>query len=123
MGSWGPDMRQLSKPDPSLVERVLAEVDYQHRLVAYRYRRRIGAVPVTLYSFEEVVHVLHDKSPRLDWKQLEEWVRAVVGDEDLAAAIAHAVAREVNDHDRTMHIKHLMAERLCQCRLAADPIS
>jgi hypothetical protein len=111
-------MRELSEPDDALVSRVLSEVGFENRLTGYRFRQRVGAIPASLYSFEEVVHLLNDKFPRLSFQGLEEWLRTVVRDEELATQIADAVEQEGNDRDRTVRIRILMAERLCQCKKA-----
>ncbi len=109
-------MAMLSAPNEDLTTRVLREVDFPQRLVGFRMRERLGAIQVSLYSFEEVVHLLGDKCPYVNLQQLEQWIETVTEDSELAAAIAVAIQEETNDRDRMLRIKTLMAERLCQCK-------
>ncbi len=111
-------MQPLSTPDRHLAARVLSQVGFDRRLVGYRLRERTGPMPTSLYSFEEVVHLLGDKFPYVNLKSLERWVETVTEDTELAAAMADAIQEEANDRDRTARIRTLMAERLCQCKRA-----
>ena len=81
-------MQTLSTPDEHLAARVLLEVGFDERLVGYRLRQRTGPIPASLYSFEEVVHLLGDKFPYLGLERLRQWVASVAKDSELAAAIA-----------------------------------
>lgn len=111
-------MQTLSTPDEHLAARVMREVGFQQRLVGYRLRERTGPIPSSLYSFEEVVHLLGDQCPYVSPERLQEWVETVTEDAELAAAIADAREEETNDRDRMLRIKTLMGERLCQCKQA-----
>jgi hypothetical protein len=113
-------MKGLSEPDEELISRVTNKVRFEDRLVGYRMRERAGAFRTTAYSFEEVVHLLNDKFPQLSFKQLEEWIRMVIRDEELADSIGEAIEQENNDRERMSHIRMLMAERLCQCKKAGS---
>ena len=113
-------MATLSTPNEDLAARVLREVDYPQRLVGYRMRERLGAIPVSLYSFEEVVHLLGDKCPYVNLQRLEEWIATVTQDSELAVAIARVTQEETNDRDRLSRIGPLMGERLCQCKKAVQ---
>jgi hypothetical protein len=111
-------MQTLSTPDEQLAARVLREVGFEERLVGYRLRERTGPMPSSLYSFEEVVHLLGDKCPYVSLERLEQWVDSVTEDAELAAAIAKVIEEETNDRDRMLRVKTLMGERLCQCKKA-----
>ncbi|MHC4165406.1 MAG: hypothetical protein ACYSWQ_00415 [Planctomycetota bacterium] len=111
-------MQRLAEPDEQLVSRVLSEVGFEDRLIGYRMRERVGPIRASMYSFEEVVHLLNDSFPCLSVKELIEWIEVVVKDEELAARIAEAVEQEGNDRDRMLRSRALMGERLCQCRKA-----
>lgn len=111
-------MQRLSEPDEQLVSRVLREVGFEDRLIGYRMRERVGPVRVSMYSFEEVVHLLNDTFPCLSPEKLIEWTEVVIKDKELAARIAEAVGQEGNDRCRMLRIKALMGDRLCQCRKA-----
>ncbi len=109
-------MQTLSTPDEHLAARVLREVGFDQRLVGYRLRERTGPMPASLYSFEEVVHLLGDKFPYVSLERLQQWVETVTEDSELAAAIANLNQDKTNDRDRMLHIGTLMGERLCQCK-------
>jgi hypothetical protein len=116
-------VQRLSEPDEQLVSRVLSEVEYEDRLIGYRMRERIGPIRVSVYSFEEAVHLLNDSFPCLNPENLIEWIEVVVKDEELAARIAEAVEQEGNDRDRMLRARALMGERLCQCRKADGSVA
>jgi hypothetical protein len=109
-------MGKLKDPAKDLARRILKEVDFKDRLNGFSLRERAGPVPVTLYSFEEVVSLLNDPHPRLDFNELEGWVRKTMGDTELADRIAGAVKIGRSDQERAIHIRKLMEERLNQCR-------
>jgi hypothetical protein len=111
-------MNKLSEPDQELASRVTGKVPFNDRLVGYRVRQRAGALIAPLYSFEEVVHLLNDRFPQLSLQRLEDWLRTVIRDEELADAIGAAAREESNDHDRLLRARMLMGERLCQCKKA-----
>ncbi len=109
-------MEKLSKPSRQLGVRVLNKVPFENRFIGYRLSERHGASRVTSYSFQEVVNLLKDQMPRVDFNALQEWVQKVIGDKELAERVATAVEKENNDHDRVVCIKNLMEERLIQCK-------
>ena len=109
-------MMKLSKPSKELAERILAEVGYDNRLIGFRLHERLGAIPLTMYSFEEVVRLLNSPNPRLDFNRLEEWVRKIMGDEELAGKIREAAEKGESDQERTRRIRYVMNERLSQCK-------
>ena len=110
-------MANLGDPSHELAMRVLTEVDFELRLNGFILRERAGALPVTMYSFEEIVSLLNDPYPRVDFNELEGWVRETVGDAELAERIAEAIRKGNNDQDRTYLIRDLMEERLSQCKM------
>jgi len=109
-------MAKLGDPSRELAMRVLTEVDFERRLNGFILRERAGALPVTMYSFEEVVSLLNDPYPRVDFNELEGWTRETMDDMELAEQIAEAVRIGHSDQDRLQHIKKLMEERLNQCK-------
>jgi hypothetical protein len=109
-------MGKLEDPSRELATRILTEVDFEDRLCGFSLRERSGPIPVTMYSFEEVVSLLNDLYPRLDFRELEGWIRSVMGDTELAEQIAQAVKKGNNDQERTYLIRDLIEERLNQCR-------
>jgi len=109
-------MARLQEPSKSLAKRVLTEVDFEDRLSGFSLRERAGAIPVTMYSLQEVVTLLNDPHPRLDFNELEGWVRKTMKDGELADQIAEAIKKGHSDQERTHLIKNLMEERLNQSK-------
>ena len=109
-------MGKLRFPSNDLSKRILTEVDFEDRLVGFSLRERSGPVPVTMYSFVEVVSLLNDPHPRLDFNELETWIRKTMRDKELADQIADAVIKGNSDQNRSLRIKELLEERLDQCK-------
>ena len=109
-------MDKLKNPSNELAKRILTEVGFEDRLNGFILRERAGAVPVTMYRFEEVVSLLNDRHPRLDFNELEGWIREAIGDAELAEQIAEAIRKGDSDQDRSLRVKKLMEERLSQCK-------
>ncbi len=109
-------MGKLNVPSSGLRKRILAEVGFEDRLEGFSLRQRSGSIPVLMYRFEEVVSFLNDSHPRLDFNKLEEWVRRIMGDPELAEKIARAIKNGNSDQERTHLIRNWMKERLNQCR-------
>ena len=108
-------MIELTNPSKDLTERVLNEVDFEDRLTGYRLSERTGVTTIRLYSFEEVVGLLDDPHPRLDFDRLEQWVRETMEDPELAAKVQDVNQEDISDQLRTLRIRDLMALRFYQC--------
>ena len=109
-------MEKLKAPSHELTIRVLGEVAFEDRLIGFSLRSRSGSLPVTMYKFEEVVTLLNDPFPRLDWSDLERWIKNIIRDPDLVEEIVAAVKEEKSDRDRCLRIRVRMEERLNQCK-------
>ena len=109
-------MKKLTEPSRELSDRILKKVPFENRFIGYRLSERHGASRVTSYSFQEVVNLLRDQMPRVDFVALQEWVRKAMGDEELAEKMEAAEKEETNDHDRAVSVRNLMEERLTQCK-------
>jgi hypothetical protein len=107
---------KLSQPSKELVKKILSEVEFDDRIIGYRMRERTGPLPVTLYSFEEIVILLTDQHPRIDYHTLSNWLRKVMGDDEMANRIKDIAKPELSDQDKTLRIRDLMGERLIQCK-------
>jgi hypothetical protein len=106
----------LKHPSQELGKRILTEVDFEDRLVGFSLHERKGPNPITMYSFEEVVSLLKEPHPRLDFSELEMWVRKTMDDQELAEQIAEAIGQGKSDQNRSDRIRKLMEERLRQCK-------
>ena len=109
-------MKPFEPPTKELATRILGEVDFPDRLIGHKMRRRMGPVPVSLYSFEEVVRFLTEDIPQIDLEDLHTWVGEKIGDKDLAGAIGEIGRREMDDPEKLLHIRGLMMARLGQSR-------
>lgn len=63
-----------------------------------------------------MARLLGDKYPALSFAELEEWLRTVVRDGELANRVARAIEEQIINHDKVLHIKALLEERLSQCK-------
>ena len=106
---------ELTSPSKDLAQRILNEVGFEDRLTGYRLRERTGVMTIQLYSFEEVVWLLNDPHPSLDFTRLEQWIRETMGDPELAGRIGDVIQEDISDQVRTLRIRDLMALRLYQC--------
>ncbi len=109
-------MKGLSEPANELATRILAEVGFEDRLIGYRLKERSGLMSITLYSFEEVVVLLSDSNPRIDFNRLESWIRETMGDSELAGKVKQVIAVDTSGQDKSFLIRDLMIERLLQCK-------
>jgi hypothetical protein len=109
-------MGKLREPSSQLANKILTEVGFEDRLNGFILRERSGPMPITLYSFMEVVSFLNEPHPRIDFIELEGWVRKTMSDEELADRIAKTIKSRQSDQERSLRIKKVMQERLCQCK-------
>lgn len=109
----------LSTPSRGLADRILTEVEFEHRMVGARVREHAGPMSQTMYSFAEIHGLLTDREPRMNFVRLEGWIREVMGDSELADQVAEAIKVGTCGADRAWRIRDLMGERLAQCREVA----
>ena len=105
----------LSKPSKQLVKRICTEVGFEDRLKGFRLRERKGMMPVTIYSFKELVTFLADPYPGIDLKHLHTWVDKVMADPELAQKIADVLDVDAGDFEKTARVKDLATYRFLQC--------
>lgn len=109
-------MEKLTHPDKALRLRLLNKVGFEERMVGYQVGPRAGPTVKNMYSFKEVINFLKEKYLQLRFDELEEWLRNVINDHELALQVSKIVNQEKNDHDRIQNIRIIMEERLRQCR-------
>jgi hypothetical protein len=114
-------MIELTSPSKGLAKRILTEVGFEDRITGYRLRERTGIMTIRLYSFEEVVGLLNDPHPRLDFAHLQRWVSETMGDPELAGKIGNVIQEDTSEQIRTIRIRDLMAQRLYQCLQCIQP--
>ncbi len=107
---------KFTKPTRKLAKRIRTEVEFDERITGYRLRMKTGPMPVALYSFKEVVQLLDDPHPRIDFNGLEQWIRNIMGDNELADKIGDIIKLNFSGQDKSHRIKDLMQERLRQCK-------
>ena len=111
-------MENLKAPSRDVALQLLDEVDFKDRLMASTLHTRAGVRIVSLYSLEEVFLLLKEPYPQIDPAQLENWIRTVIQDGELADRIK-TVSREKAENQNILHaIRDLIGWRLIQCRQA-----
>jgi len=107
-------MKSFSEPSADLARQALREVDFDDRLVGYWHRERQGTMPITMFSFEEVLAFFTDSLPEIDFAALEIWVRDITGDRELADRINEVRQMELAPVPKCNTIADLMFARLIQ---------
>ena len=105
----------LSKPGRELKKRIKCETGFDGRFIGYRLHKRMGPIPVTVYSFKELYSLLNDPYPRIDFIALKQWILNVIKDTELAEIIGIIIEREESDHEKTSQIRDIFHARLAQC--------
>lgn len=109
----------LLKPNKKLAQRILKEVGFDDRIEGYRLRKRTGALPTTMYSFQELAGFLSDTCPRIDFTRLMNWIDNVMEDRELADKIDAVIRTDHSDREKMSKIGELVVFRLVQCKKAA----
>lgn len=108
-------MDKLSAPSPELIARIQHEVDFNDRLMGSTVHERAGIKAISLYSLYELFMLLHNPYPQIDLQRLEQWIRTVIKDEELAERIKTVFCLPDSDLEKLLHIRNLVGERLMQC--------
>ncbi|MDY6935689.1 MAG: hypothetical protein SVZ03_15895 [Spirochaetota bacterium] len=109
-------MGRLSKPSKDLSSRIMTDVGFEERLIGYRLRARTGPLSISLYSFREVVDLLNDPHPRIDFNYLRKWIKDTMGDDELSNEIEVMIQKDISNHEKSLLIRNKMEERLLQCQ-------
>ena len=102
----------------ALVSRVLTEVGYAQHIMWYHFSERGGARPSKLYSFGEVVNLLHAPHPRVDFGELQAWVGNAITSPELTAILKTVCQQDTSDRERSGQCREPMVERLAQSKAA-----
>lgn len=117
----------LTEPTPAMCHRLLAEVDFDHRITGVKMAAMGGANSMPLYSLAEVASFIHVDSLEvlnedrnamvgyIDPSALQQWLREVLGDEDLAEAVHQESAKAEFYGNIALPIKTVLEDRLRQC--------
>lgn len=118
---------QLTQPTDAIREALSGEVEYDDHFVGYKLHGMAGGSKMRLYSLEEVRNFMHadDREKLLeiggggtvgyvDFDELADWTRNVVGDEELATAILETAEMGDNYKEQVELVSALIDERLEQ---------
>ena len=109
-------MEQLTAPSRDVALQLLDEVNFEDRLTGSILHMRAGVRIVSLYSLEEIFLLLKEPYPQIDLAQLENWVRTIIHDSELADRIKTVIQQEAGDQDTLHAIRDLVGWRLIQCK-------
>ena len=109
-------MINLNLPEKDLALRILSEVEFEDRVIGYRFHQRLGFMPVTLYSFDEIVGFLNFPMPVIELELLAKWMEEIIKDKELAARIKEIDQKDISDQEKSISLRDLMQTRLDQCR-------
>ncbi len=120
---------QLTQPTDTMKEAITEEVEYAEHFVGHKLHGMAGGSKMRLYSLAEVRNFMHaDGREKLleiggggtvgyvDFDELADWTRNVVGDEELANAILETAATGDNYKEQAEAVSTLIGERLEQAR-------
>jgi hypothetical protein len=109
-------MEKLTAPSRDVALQLLDEVNFEDRLTGSILHMRAGVRIVSLYSLEEIFLLLKEPYPQIDLAQLENWVRTIIHDGELADRIKTVIQQEAGDQDTLHAIRDLVGWRLIQCK-------
>ena len=109
-------MKNLATPSRDLALQILDEVNFEDRLIGSLLHVRAGVRIVSLYSLEEVFLLLKEPYPQIDPAQLENWIRTILHDGELADSIKAITLEETGNQDILPFIRDLVGWRLIQCK-------
>ncbi len=114
-------MQQLTAPSRELALRIFREVDFKDRLIGRILHLRGGIRTRSIYTLEEAFLLLKEPLPQIDLTKLENWIRAVIKDGELADRIKEAIAQRIMEQGRLQLIRDLVGWRLIQCWQLVKP--
>ena len=109
-------MENLATPSRNLALQILDEVSFEDRLIGSVLHVRAGVKIVSLYSLEELFLLLKEPYPQIDLDRVQDWIRTVIKDGELADRIRTAIGQESSEQNRRHVIRDLVGWRLIQCK-------
>lgn len=109
-------MDTFTAPSRELASRVLGEVDFEDRFIGGSLHLRGGVRKFSLYSLEEIFMLLREPYPQVDLDRLENWVRTVIHDRELADRMKAVTGQKATEQDALPLIRDLVGLRLIQCK-------
>ena len=109
-------METLTTPSKKLALRVLDEVDFENRITGSSLHVHAGIRILSLYSLEEVFMLLREPYPQVDLDRLENWVRTVIHDQELADRMKAVIGQKATEQNAIPLIRDLLGMRLIQCK-------
>lgn len=109
-------MDTFTPPSRELASRVLHEVDFEDRFIGGSLHLRGGVRKCSLYSLEEIFMLLREPYPQVDFNRLENWVRTVIHDRELADSMKAVIGQKATEQEALPLIRDLVGLRLIQCK-------
>jgi|GEM_PF-792098 len=115
--------RFAAPPERELAEKLLGTVPFRDRFPAGRLKPPVGLIPSPVRSLKEI-HLLLEPDvrslPGLNLDALSEWIRRVIGDEELTRALSDEVQSASSYVDGCLRAHAVIGERLAQARQVLD---
>ncbi len=109
-------LKAFQKPSRELAERILSELEFKDRFQCYRLHQRAGFVPITCYSFEEILYYFLKEPLQININKLMAWVSDAIGDAELSERIGELDNAGISEEEKLIQIKSLMLIRLSQAK-------
>ncbi|MFB6086643.1 MAG: hypothetical protein ABEJ84_07555 [Halodesulfurarchaeum sp.] len=120
---------RLTQPEEAVKSALTEEVEYEEHFIGHKAHAMAGSSKMRLYSLEEVLNFIHvdDREKLLetgsggtigyvDFGELADWTKNVLGDDELASAIIETASDGDNYKEQAEAVSSLINERLEQAR-------
>jgi len=116
---------ELSPPSPELAGKILSELRWEERIEGFIEAPMMGPMREYIFKFSDAARLLQADASNpwstrsgifgyFEFHELENWIRSVFGDQELADAVAAIAANDISLKERVEKIKSLMELRLRQ---------
>ena len=108
-------MNKLAAPSVEQAQRALGEVEFIHRLMGCRLHRRLGVIPVPIYSLKDAAALLLEPLAQLDLEALGAWIEEHFKYVELAGRVREIALAGGSPALRSSAAGEALAIRLQQC--------